>query len=106
MGQKLAVVVILVGALAACRGAAPLADGAKVSSTNVEAAATDHTPRASVVTHPLDHRRPTQNDELGQGQATRNRSARTVRCFHGERSVTRRCDIRTGDSRRHKWNFG
>jgi monoterpene epsilon-lactone hydrolase len=45
---------ILVGALAACGGAAPVADGAKVSSINMQASATDHTSRTSVVTHPLD----------------------------------------------------
>ena len=45
---------ILVGALTACGGAAPAADGAKVSPTNMPAPATDHTSRTSVVTHPLD----------------------------------------------------
>jgi monoterpene epsilon-lactone hydrolase len=45
---------ILVGAFAACGGAAPAADGAKVSSTNMQASATDHASRTAVVTHPLD----------------------------------------------------
>jgi epsilon-lactone hydrolase len=49
-----AVSTILVGALAACGGAAPAADGAKVSSSNMQEPATNHTSRTSVVTHPLD----------------------------------------------------
>jgi len=43
----------LVGALAACAGAAPSADGAKVASTNMQSA-TARASRESVVTHPLD----------------------------------------------------
>src|SRR5450432_1984973 len=49
-----AVSTILVGALAACGGAAPAADGAKVSSTTMQGPATNQTSRTSVVTHPLD----------------------------------------------------
>jgi epsilon-lactone hydrolase len=45
---------ILVGALAACGGAAPAAEGEKVSSTNMQTSVTDHTSRPSVATHPLD----------------------------------------------------
>jgi len=44
---------ILVGALAACGGGLA-ADGAKVSSTNMQTSATDHVSRTTVVTHPLD----------------------------------------------------
>ncbi len=49
-----AVATILVGALAACGGAVPAADGAKVSSTNMQTSATEHAARTSVVSHPLD----------------------------------------------------
>ena len=45
---------IVVGTLAACGGAPPSADGAKVPSTDMQGSATDHISRDFVVTHPLD----------------------------------------------------
>ena len=55
IGQGIpAVSTILAGALAACGGAAPAADGAKVPSTIAQEPVANHTSRASVVVHPLD----------------------------------------------------